>query len=87
PHAEGTDISKAYAETGNIDSIDRRSGPPPRGGQAPIVNSPVPAQVDGIARSRQIVTKVTNGSPPYIVNAGTYRSGIDVVAIGANVHF
>ncbi len=42
---------------------------------------------DAVARFEQPITQTTVTRPPYIVNAGTYRSAFDVLAVGLNVHF
>jgi hypothetical protein len=46
-----------------------------------------PASPDGEARLTQVVTKAQSGQPPWIVNSGTYRSDMDVVAVGVHAHF
>lgn len=88
PHGMASDIYKQYAKDGTITAIDKHAGQVGvDGSDPPILEEPKPAQVDGTARLSQVAPYATAGTPPYIVNSGTYRSSIDVVAIGANVHF
>lgn len=51
----------------------------------------LPAQVsgkpDGVAALQQNTNTTTGYQPPVITNAGRYRSNMDVIAIGANIHF
>ena len=35
----------------------------------------------------QVTQKVAMDQPPYIMNSGTYRSSMDVVAVGFHAHF
>ncbi|HKU44701.1 MAG TPA: hypothetical protein VJR89_41360 [Polyangiales bacterium] len=93
PHAEGVDISRAYAAANNdsdaILNIDKHTGvPPSRAEPAPVLEEdPKPANPNAQARVAQNVTKSPLGQPPYIINSGTYRSGLDVFSAGMNVHF
>lgn len=89
PEAEDrTAIYTRYGETGVVTTIDKHVGiAPGRGQQPPLLAETGPSTVDGRAKVAQVVTKVTAGNPPYLVNSGTYRSSIDAFAIGANVHF
>jgi len=91
-HAEGADISRDYAAAGNnedvIHNIDKRTGvAPSRSEPAPILNETKPAGGNGTARLTSISTLTPSAQPPWIINAGTYRSQIDVVSVGMNVHF
>lgn len=87
-HMDGKPIYDHYAATGELIGIDKRVGAVPRGMQPQLLEElNAPASPDGVGRLGQTVTKVAADKPPFIVNSGTYRSGIDVVAIGANVHF
>jgi hypothetical protein len=70
----------------DINRIDKRIGVAPRGQDAPIAQEVSPGVADGSARLDQNLTKTVAGRPPWLVNAGRYRSGIDVVAAGINVH-
>lgn len=80
-------IYTRYQATGEIDAIDKHSGVAPRGMQAPQLDETPPAQVDGQARLAQNLARVVAGNPPYVINSGTYRSSIDVVAVGVHVHY
>jgi hypothetical protein len=31
--------------------------------------------------------RTADNTPPYIINSGTYRSNIDVLAVGVTTHF
>jgi long-subunit fatty acid transport protein len=42
---------------------------------------------DGTARVSQQINQSASGYPPYIVNAGRYRSNFDIFSVGVNVHF
>jgi hypothetical protein len=88
PHADYQTIGMQYVQTKTVTNIDKRSGP--RGTaempQPPREEVP-PAAVDGEARLTQNFAKDLPGTPPAIVNAGTYRSGIDVFSAGVNMHF
>lgn len=93
PHDEAANIAMAYGAADRnsdaIQNIDKRSGvPPSRAEPAPVLEEdPKPANQDAQARVAQNVTKSTSTEPPYIINSGTYRSGIDVFSVGLNVHF
>lgn len=77
-----------YNMTGLVDAIDKRVGAPAsRGMEVPPLEEQKPARVDATAALPQNATQASSSRPPYVVNAGTYRSSIDVIAIGANVHF
>ena len=83
-HELGTTSYMRYSETGVVDTIDKRAG---RGADAPVLEEPKGEPVDGQARLVQNVTKAVAGQTPWIINAGRYRSGLDVVSIGVNAHF
>jgi long-subunit fatty acid transport protein len=87
PPDTGSKISVRYAQTGEIDAIDKHSGTAPRGMEAPVLTEQAPSQVDGTAKLAQNLTRVVAGSPPVVINSGTYRSSIDVVAVGLHVHY
>jgi len=80
-------IGMQYASTGAVNNIDKRVGVPTLGMPGPPLEEAKPAAVDGEARLTQNFSKALPGTPPAIVNAGTYRSGIDVVSISLNVHY
>ena len=92
-HADGMAISAAYAAAGNnsdaIRNIDKRVGVAASRSQpaAVLEETNKPANPDATARLAQNVTKSPNGTPPFIINSGTYRSHIDVFAVGLNAHF
>ncbi|HET8935132.1 MAG TPA: hypothetical protein VFN67_16905, partial [Polyangiales bacterium] len=84
----GTDaISTRFSNTGVVDAIDKHSGvAATRGAAIPELVEPAMA-TDGVGKVQQVTTSVSQGRPPTIINAGTYRSSIDVVAVGVNIHF
>jgi hypothetical protein len=88
-HMDGKPIYDEFARSGEINNIDKRVGVVARGQPVPPPLEEInpPTNPDGIAGLPQNVTKVSADKPPFIINSGTYRSGIDIFAIGANVHF
>jgi hypothetical protein len=87
-HMDGKPIYDHYAATGELIGIDKRVGAVARGQAAPQLDEVnAPPSPDGIARLPQNVTKVAADRPPMIINSGTYRSSLDVFAIGLNVHY
>jgi long-subunit fatty acid transport protein len=44
-------------------------------------------KADGVARLDQNTSRNAGDQPPYIVNAGRYRSNFDIISAGVNVHF
>ena len=88
PHGNFDAIGTNYIETNQVTAIDKRTGlasaanpmPAPREEQRPATS-------DGEARLTQNYSKVLRGTPPVIINSGTYRSGIDVLSAGMTVHF
>jgi len=82
----GQNIWNRWNMTGQVDAIDKHVGTAPRGMTGQFIDAPV-ASADGVAAFPQILTKGVAGAPPSIVNAGTYRSSIDVVSLGVNVHY
>ncbi len=87
----GQDASTIYTEytnTGRVTAIDKHVGTlASRDDTLPVLTEPNPTKGDGQARLMQVVTKTQGGQPPWIVNSGTYRSGIDVLAVGIHSHF
>lgn len=88
-HKTGEAIyEEEYKVTGKVSNVDKRSGTPPsRGMPAPVMEEIKPTSPDGSARLTQNLTKTAAGEPPVIINSGTYRSGMNVLAVGMNVHF
>jgi hypothetical protein len=88
PGHEPIDMSfPRYQSTGEVTTIDKRTGVSGRGIEAPQLDEPnVNAKRDGTARYAQYVTKVS-GQTPWIINSGTYRSSFNIFAAGVNVHF
>jgi long-subunit fatty acid transport protein len=88
PHDEVSNIWTQYAKDRTLTAIDKRVGTLVST-DMPLtpLEEPKPAASDGQAKLAQSVAKLLPGSPPYVVNSGTYRSGIDVLALGVNVHF
>jgi hypothetical protein len=76
-----------YAATKTVANIDKRVGVPTSGQPLTPLEEPRPASTDGEARLTQNFAKALPGTPPAIINAGTYRSSIDVVSLGLNLHF
>jgi hypothetical protein len=77
-----------FAATGEVTTIDKRVGVAGRGQMAPVKEEPPYTEPrDGTARVAQYATKSVSGQSPWIVNSGTYRSDLDIVAVGVNVHF
>ncbi|HEX7480833.1 MAG TPA: hypothetical protein VF331_23730 [Polyangiales bacterium] len=91
-HEEASDIYTRYVAGGQITTIDKRVGTQLTLAQRPPIKyenggvSDGPAG-DGRAKLVQVVTKTSADHPPWIVSSGSYRSGIDVVAIGVHSHF
>jgi hypothetical protein len=52
-----------------------------------LLFAPSQGPPDGTASVRQVVSRVATGQPPYITNGGRYRSNLDMLAVGVNVHF
>jgi hypothetical protein len=87
-YAPGETSYATFSATGVINTIDKRVGVAPRGEQPKLMPEPPLTQsADGSARLVQNVTKAQAGQTPWIINSGTYRSSMDVVAVGMNVHF
>lgn len=80
-------IGMQYAQTHTVTNIDKRVGVPSSSMPLTPREEPKPASIDGEARLTQNFAKALPGTPPAIINAGTYRSSIDVVSAGLNVHF
>ena len=76
-----------YNQTGEVSVVDKHVGRAPRGMQGQFLEAPAPASVNGSAKYTQILTQGLPSAPPMIVNAGTYRSSIDVFSLGVNVHY
>ncbi len=71
-----------------ITNIDRTVGTQlSRTDKLPLAIEKNPGHIDGSARLTQVVTKTSGDQPPWIVNSGTYRSGLDILAIGVHTHF
>jgi long-subunit fatty acid transport protein len=83
-----TDPSVCLAPPGQIRSIDKSIGKVGADRTLPpVVPEPAHGKGDGTAKLTQQVTITAAAQPPYIINAGKYRSNIDVIAAGVNVHF
>jgi hypothetical protein len=87
PAGVGSKISDVYTMTGVVNQIDKHSGAAPRGTDPPERLEVPPANPAGTAGLTENLTRVVAGSPPFIVNSGTYRSNIDVFALGLHVHY
>ena len=100
PHQLRQEISECWAGTkmdptvtcqapaGQIRTIDKSIGKTgPNREPPPVMNEPAHGKGNGSARLAQQVTITAASQPPYIVNSGKYRSNIDVIAFGVNVHY
>jgi hypothetical protein len=85
PHETFQVIGMQYATMGTVSNIDKRVGIP--SAMSVPLEEPHPGPGDGEARLTQNFAKALPGTPPAIINAGTYRSGIDVISAGVNMHF
>ncbi len=73
----------------NIDKtvgVATRLGPVGTNGQY-VLENPSVQNPDATAGQVQVLQRTTDNTPPYIVNSGTYRSNIDVIAVGVTAHF
>jgi long-chain fatty acid transport protein len=92
-HANAADIDTArFMNNGapvNIDKtvgVQTGFGPVGSNGQYVLENPPV-ADADATAAQAQVLQRTAQYKPPYIINSGTYRSNIDVLAVGVTAHF
>lgn len=86
-HENFDQIGMQYAQTHTVTNIDKRVGVPSSTMPLVPLEEPKSPSSDGEARLTQNFAKALPGTPPVIINAGTYRSSIDVVSAGVNVHF
>jgi hypothetical protein len=78
------------APPGQIRNIDRTTGAPGGRGQMgteQVLNEPPTTGAHGEARLDQNLTNTSPPAPPWVINAGTYSSNFDILALGVNVHF
>lgn len=87
PHENFDKIGMQYAQTGTVTNIDKRVGVPSSTMPLTPLEEPKPASSDGEARLTQNFAKALPGTPPVIINSGTYRSSFDIVSAGINLHF
>jgi long-subunit fatty acid transport protein len=89
PKHENFDVIGAqYVATKTVSNIDKRTGPRGTADMPQLPREePNPTVGAGEARLTQNFSKALPGTPPAIINAGTYRSGIDVLSAGVNMHF
>ncbi len=89
PHRDRDEIYAEYVEAGAVNAIDRRVGVPiGRDTEGlPRLDAPRQGTPDGTANVAQVVSTAAIDQPPYITNAGRYRSSFDMLALGINVHF
>jgi hypothetical protein len=52
-----------------------------------VLQEPEQGAPDGVAALEQNLNRVASDQPPWIVNAGRYRSSYDILSVGVNVHF
>ncbi|HKU42387.1 MAG TPA: hypothetical protein VJR89_29715, partial [Polyangiales bacterium] len=83
-HEPFSEIGMEYAMTGSVSNIDKRVGTPPSPGP---LEEPSPGPGDGEARLTQNFAKALPGTPPAIINAGSYRSDLDIFSAGVNLYF
>jgi hypothetical protein len=87
-HKNFDQIGMEYAQTRTVQNIDKRVGlPSSTMPLTPLEERQRGQPSDGEARLTQNFAKALPGTPPLIINSGTYRSSIDVVSAGLNVHF
>jgi hypothetical protein len=86
---EGTAPTGCMADPGTLGSIDKTVGAPVdrSGAGTEVLEGKSQGKPDGTAKLDQNLNRVTNGQPPWIVNAGRYSSNFDIIAAGVNVHF
>ena len=92
PHLDRNAAFARFESSGGQDvaTIDKNAGVEIDRGQGngvELLFSPPQGEPDGTAKVRQIVSRVATGQPPYITNGGRYRSNLDLMAVGLNVHF
>jgi long-subunit fatty acid transport protein len=89
-HREHHQIDDLYAMGDRTPYVSKRvDAPLDRGGVngTMVIEEPSQGPSDGVAKVNQILARTGADQPPWIVNAGRYRSSIDVLAVGINVHF
>jgi hypothetical protein len=86
-HENFDKIGMDYLQTHTVTKIDKRVGVPSSTMPLTPLEEPRPAASEGEARLTQNFAKALPGTPPVIINSGTYRSSIDIVSAGLNVHF
>jgi hypothetical protein len=77
------------APVGEVATIDKTVGTPVdrAGNGTQVLDAQSQGSPDGTARLDMNAPQTFAGQPPYIVNAGRYRSDMDVFAAGFNYHF
>jgi hypothetical protein len=78
------------ATGGKSRNIDKRVGVLlDRTTMAGLTQAEEPSQgsPDGTARLNQVLSRTASNAPPYIINAGRYRSNFDILSVGVNAHF
>jgi hypothetical protein len=83
------DIYKEFESTGQVSAIDKRAGVAMSRGEVipELPEVPPAAPEDAKGAVLQNTTQTSSTNPPWVINSGTYRSSIDVVTVGVNVHF
>ena len=90
PGPMGTTMPDAcQAPPGEVATIDKTVGAPTdrAGNGTQVLEEQSQGDSDGTARLEQNAPRTLAGQPPYIVNAGRYRSQMNVFAAGFNYHF
>lgn len=78
-----TDLGFADAK-----EIDKRAGTMiTRSDVVPVLDEKSQGASDGTAKLNQIISQKAGGEPPWIINAGRYRSNFDIFSAGVNLHF
>lgn len=90
PHLNRNDAYAMFENSGGVSTIDQNVGVELERGTrqgVQLLFPPYQGSPDGTAKSVQTVSRVATGQPPYITNGGRYRSNLDLLAVGVNVHF
>jgi len=89
PHRPRTEIYAEYAAMRPVRQIDTTVGTPldRAGNGTQMLEAPSQGAADGEARLDQNLNRIAENQPPWLINAGRYRSGLDILAVGVNVHF
>lgn len=89
PHRTRGDIDLERRTTGRLYGIDKTVGAAldRAGAGTEVLEAQSQGAPDGEAKLDQNLNRVASDQPPWIINAGRYRSSFDIVSAGVNVHF